>query len=306
VITDNYPGDSSAERNFVLKQDSDSEEDRGEEPEGAEEEVLLGDSVQVAVGEVQRAKEPEQPPQEEILIKEDVTVPISEPVELIGPEKGPRLSPLLERHEKREVMDLGHSLDAKKVTSALGYLDLKQICFCLANALMRHVEFSRGNSFIQDLRADAETANADNRGAQIDVEFSYKLGGLKIDVDEAKRNAEKRAQKEQETKLEVEKLQRAMENSTKKAETDKARALASITPKLTASKAPASNIEDEVEEEIKDESGVDDQEDFYEDDFEEEPKQPVASGELADLDMDYSQTQLDEFLKSQANGGLSS
>ena len=62
----------------------------------------------------------------------------------------------------------------------------------------------------------------------------------------------------------------------------------------------------EVEEEIKDESGEDDQEDFYEDDFEEEPKQPVASGELADLDMDYSQTQLDEFLKSKANGGLSS
>lgn len=76
---------------------------------------------------------------------------------MIGPEKGPRLSPLLDKNEKAEAMNLGHSLDAKKVTSALGYLDLKQICFCLANALMRHIEFSRGNYFIQDLKANKET-----------------------------------------------------------------------------------------------------------------------------------------------------
>ena len=55
-----------------------------------------------------------------------------------------KLSPLLEAGEKDQAMNLGHSLDAKKVTSALGYLDLKQICYCLARAIMRHIEFSRG------------------------------------------------------------------------------------------------------------------------------------------------------------------
>ena len=41
-------------------------------------------------------------------------------------------SPMLDKGEKDKAMNLGHSLDSKKVTSALGYLDLKQICYCLA------------------------------------------------------------------------------------------------------------------------------------------------------------------------------
>lgn len=43
-----------------------------------------------------------------------------------------KLSPLLEKEEKQAVWNLGQSLDSKKITSALGYLDLKQICYCLA------------------------------------------------------------------------------------------------------------------------------------------------------------------------------
>ena len=39
---------------------------------------------------------------------------------------------MLDKGEKDKAMNLGHSLDSKKVTSALGYLDLKQICYCLA------------------------------------------------------------------------------------------------------------------------------------------------------------------------------
>ena len=51
-------------------------------------------------------------------------------------------SPLLEKDERDKVWNLGQSLDSKKVTSALGYLDMKQICFCLAHALMKHIDFS--------------------------------------------------------------------------------------------------------------------------------------------------------------------
>jgi len=61
-----------------------------------------------------------------------------------GQKKQRPMSPLLVPEEKEAAWNLGQSLDSKKVTSALGYLDLKQICYCLAQALNKHIEFSRG------------------------------------------------------------------------------------------------------------------------------------------------------------------
>lgn len=66
------------------------------------------------------------------------------------PEK--KWSPMLEKDEKEKAINLGQSLDSKKVTSALGYLDLKQICFCLAKALNKHLDFSKGQMFLDDLQ----------------------------------------------------------------------------------------------------------------------------------------------------------
>jgi len=43
-------------------------------------------------------------------------------------------------------------MDSKKITEALGFLDLKQICYCLAHALMRHIEFGQGFYFLTDLQ----------------------------------------------------------------------------------------------------------------------------------------------------------
>lgn len=51
---------------------------------------------------------------------------------------------MLDQKEKAQALNLGQSLDSKKVSSALGYLDLKQICFCLAKAINKHIEFSKG------------------------------------------------------------------------------------------------------------------------------------------------------------------
>jgi hypothetical protein len=66
-------------------------------------------------------------------------------------------------------------LDSKKITSALGYLDLKQICYCLAQALMKHINYANSHYFVDDIKKDA------------DVEFSYDLGkGMKIDLEAAK------------------------------------------------------------------------------------------------------------------------
>lgn len=68
-----------------------------------------------------------------------------------GPEKEKKWEPLIDKDERDAAWNCGHSLDSKKVTSALGYLDLKQICYCLAQALMKHIEFSQGFFFLGDL-----------------------------------------------------------------------------------------------------------------------------------------------------------
>ena len=108
--------------------------------------------------------------------------------------KKPRpMSPLLVPQEKEAAWNLGQSLDSKKVTSALGYLDLKQICYCLAQALSRHIEFSRGQFFLDDLKKiQLQSAEEDVQN----VEFSYNLGAdLKIDIDAAKQKQEEKRQK---------------------------------------------------------------------------------------------------------------
>ena len=105
--------------------------------------------------------------------------------------------------------NLGQSLDSKKVTSALGYLDLKQICYCLAQALNKHIEFSKANFFLSDLKTEAQQKN-ENVGDQ--VEFSYNLGsGMKIDVAAAKEKQAEKEKKKQERQKEFEELKKQME-----------------------------------------------------------------------------------------------
>lgn len=70
----------------------------------------------------------------------------------IKPKQEKKLSPLLSAEEKNLAWNLGQSMDSKKVTSALGYLDLKQICYCLAKAINKHIEFSKGFYFLDDLK----------------------------------------------------------------------------------------------------------------------------------------------------------
>jgi len=38
------------------------------------------------------------------------------------------------------------------MTEALGFIDMKQICYCLAHALMKHIEFGQGFLFLSDLQ----------------------------------------------------------------------------------------------------------------------------------------------------------
>jgi hypothetical protein len=98
--------------------------------------------------------------------------------------------------------NLGQSLDSKKVTSALGYLDLKQICYCLAQALNKHIQFSKGQHFLCDLQQEQN------------LDFSYNLGnGMKIDIEAAKQKKAAKEQQQEETKKQFELLKAQMEQS---------------------------------------------------------------------------------------------
>lgn len=69
------------------------------------------------------------------------------------------------------------------MTSALGYLDLKQICYCLANALMRHIDFSQGFLFLDELQEHLRAGGE----SEPQFDFTYNIQEeLKIDVERAR------------------------------------------------------------------------------------------------------------------------
>jgi hypothetical protein len=81
--------------------------------------------------------------------------------------------PLIEKGEKHVAVDYGYSFGSKKVNMGPAFLNLRVMCECLARALSKHMEFSKGiYLFLEDL----EKAEDDNK-------FSYhfkkdlKLGG---------------------------------------------------------------------------------------------------------------------------------
>ena len=84
------------------------------------------------------------------------------------------------------------------MTSALGYLDLKQICYCLAQALNKHIQFSQGFFFLGDLQEYVKQSRNQEELAQInanikgeELEFTYNLGDkFRIDIEGAKKRKE--------------------------------------------------------------------------------------------------------------------
>ena len=94
-----------------------------------------------------------------------------------SPVKEVKWEPLLDHGERDHAWNCGQSLDSKKVTSALGYLDVKQICYCLAQALAKHIQFSQGFFFLNELQAHTKKATTcldEIRDGEL--EFTYELG----------------------------------------------------------------------------------------------------------------------------------
>jgi hypothetical protein len=72
-------------------------------------------------------------------------------------------------------MDFGFSFDSKKVKDTIDNVDMEITCKCFAYALMKHIDFSKGELLIDDLVHEEEDI----------PQFSYKLGEeLKIDLEE--------------------------------------------------------------------------------------------------------------------------
>lgn len=84
-------------------------------------------------------------------------------------------------------------MDSKVVQDTIGNVDLEAICKCLAFAVLKHIDFSKGELLIDDL------VDEENDLPQ----FSYKLGkDLKIDIEEIKQ------------KKEIEKIQMMQKNAS--------------------------------------------------------------------------------------------
>ena len=159
-----------------------------------------------------------------------------------------------------------------------------------------------------------------------ELEFTYNLGNdFRIDIEAAKKRLqENKEEKQEESKKNFEDLKKQMEES------GQAPPMSNVTEKLKSRDLPeekkeeskedaGEDIEDEVGDNISDDE-VNEIEDFYgtvderntkgAGKGEEEIKDEAAAGEdeeelhEMDTDLDYSQTHLDDFLKSQTSSSL--
>lgn len=102
------------------------------------------------------------------------------------------------------------------MTEALGFLDMKQICYCLAHAVMKHIEFGQGFLFLSDLQDYKKRSFNEEEIKNEKLEFTYGMGEMKIDVMMAQQRINDKSTKDKEkgkkdTNAEFLKLKEAME-----------------------------------------------------------------------------------------------
>lgn len=69
---------------------------------------------------------------------------------------------------KEEAINFGHSFGSKKVNMGPGFMNLRFMCDCLARAIKKHIDFSKGDYWmLEDLHRDGSFSDS--------LEFSYKL-----------------------------------------------------------------------------------------------------------------------------------
>jgi hypothetical protein len=63
-------------------------------------------------------------------------------------------SPVLDKETREKLINFGHSLDSKQLADALGYIDLRYLLRLFSKAINKHIEFSKGYLFMDDLKMD--------------------------------------------------------------------------------------------------------------------------------------------------------
>ena len=59
---------------------------------------------------------------------------------------------MISKDEIKEAKDYGHSFGSKKVAQGPGYINLRFMCYCLAKAVSKHLEFNPTNAlFLHDI-----------------------------------------------------------------------------------------------------------------------------------------------------------
>jgi len=85
-------------------------------------------------------------------------------------------SPLLDKSTKEKLINLGQSLDSKQLADALGYIDLRLLLKCFSKAVMKHINYSRGYLFLEDLKMA--------QSQQDELNFTYGLQqNMKININ---------------------------------------------------------------------------------------------------------------------------
>lgn len=80
-------------------------------------------------------------------------------------EKGISWTPLLEKDEKNTAKEYGFSFGSKKVNMGPAFLNLDLMCRCLAKAVKKHLDYSKGKFlFLEDLQEESDR-----------LQFSYKF-----------------------------------------------------------------------------------------------------------------------------------
>ena len=194
---------------------------------------------------------------------------------------------------------------------------------------MKHIEFSQGFFFLGELQEYVrqqkmeQLSNADENLQNKELEFTYNLGDkFKIDIEGARKRKEEREERELENKKNFEVLKKQMEESAKMTPIVKSNANEKLQSSEIRQKQPfdEGEIEDEVGESNFEDDGI---EDFYGDDTFKDGTAVAkvkATGEVIaddldqeddgnnldddELDLDYSQTHLDDFLKSHTSSSL--
>jgi len=70
------------------------------------------------------------------------------------------------------------------MSDAIAYIDLRQLCKSFAKAIMRHIQFSKGLYFIEDLKKLNELMEAEGFETSGKLDFSYNLeANMKISLE---------------------------------------------------------------------------------------------------------------------------